>query len=78
MDTDFTVRIVFLNTNCTNITNLFGTRMKADEHGFYRADGGFEHEICRRPTDQREVIARMSDGGHSRGGQTGPPRFRGR
>ena len=52
--------------------------MKADEHGFYRADGGFEHEICRRPTDQREVIARMSDGGHSRGGQTGPPRFRGR
>ena len=25
---------VFLNTNCTNCTNLFGTRMDTDEHGF--------------------------------------------
>ena len=33
----------------------------ADEHGFCHADGVFfEHEICRRPTDQREVIARMN------------------
>ena len=35
---------------------IFGTRMDTDGHGFYHADVFIEHEICRRPTDQREVI----------------------
>ena len=38
MDTDehgFTVRMLFLNTNCTNCTNIFGTRMDTD---FYHAE----------------------------------------
>ena len=42
MNTDFTVRMVFLNTNCTNLTNIF---WHTNESGFYRADGIFEHEL---------------------------------
>ena len=49
------------------LTDIFCTRIlfysptdRTDEHGFYHADVFFEHEICRRPTDQREVIARIS------------------
>ena len=52
MDTDghgFAMRMSFYSpTDCT------------DGHGFYHADEYiFEHEICRRPTDQREVIERI-------------------
>ena len=32
--TRITVRMLFLNTNRTNFTNIFGTRMDTDEHGF--------------------------------------------
>ena len=37
-------RIFSLNTNRSNVTNIFGTRMDTDGHGFYRADVIFEHE----------------------------------
>ena len=46
MNTDFTVRMVFLNTNCTNLTNIF---WHTNEHGFYRA----KDYIIYSPTDVR-------------------------
>ena len=61
--------LILLNTNLTNNTNLFGTRIflflyahgSHGSHGFFTRDF-FEHEsheIRRRPTDQREVITRI-------------------